>query len=768
MHPIPEPTRTLLLNSLFPETQRRGLAGRSFAALAALLGILSLGLSAFPATQAQAQALRPVPPLDELIASARATQELLDAYRDAVDAAHPVAAFQLGTAAVAAYELLRATRAQLADTGEVTHLDSALYPLEQALATWLGPQLFRGQTVMPGVHPVRLGAGPERAERLLDEVTQVGLLLKTSQEVEALLPGQALPECALLERKTQRNAVDLIDAWRGRPVNFAFLKEVLRSRGRWATIESAVGSRGKSLSDIDASVGRQALSTGPLHDVGDFDAERAETLLTPLSEADANSASDSHAQLDDQARAAANDVFAMIASAEPRARGGLIVQLASTGRLTAVMSEAVGRPWSEVELLHDSLPLDRSARTQAARRLLRPYFEGKGGILSVSRTLDEQISRRGDFATRWGLRALRFVYENGTFGFAREHDQAWDAMSSGYLTGAAYDRATLKAFGKASAIGIVSSVTGGAAGAAAGGYAGRLIGERAGALAEGMVGGMVSGFSGGASADTIDVLSGKRRWADVLVMDWFKAGGLGAGVGVGFSAAWMVGAEAARFLPPSLVTRGHRLLERYPQHSSLIHRLRAAGAAEGLAARTRILAKWSEVRRWIDDGILPPDSGLTLNPAGVLDGDAMLTLAIEPLQPINQAGDFAGPLLRISGVDGAGGKSVANGSSAGALTPRRFHGTKPKYHVNEAHVPGPKFNPKKTPLPPDAESVYLNAIPDDALNPSHWYGVNKKGQIYRFSDANNGTAHFSAIGEVGAGIQNMTAYAKARLKELQR
>ncbi|NJN12672.1 MAG: hypothetical protein HC815_33845 [Richelia sp. RM1_1_1] len=93
----------------------------------------------------------------------------------------------------------------------------------------------------------------------------------------------------------------------------------------------------------------------------------------------------------------------------------------------------------------------------------------------------------------------------------------------------------------------------------------------------------------------------------------------------------------------------------------------------------------------------------------------------------------------------------------------RFDGPKPKYHVNPAHVLGPKFNPKKTLLPDDAEEVFKKAVPDSATEPRNWYGVNEDGVIYRFADANDGTAHFSGRSDIGDGIRNITDYAKKRL-----
>ena len=69
-----------------------------------------------------------------------------------------------------------------------------------------------------------------------------------------------------------------------------------------------------------------------------------------------------------------------------------------------------------------------------------------------------------------------------------------------------------------------------------------------------------------------------------------------------------------------------------------------------------------------------------------------------------------------------------------------FHGRKPKYNVNPAHHPN---NPRKTPLPSDAENVYKKAIPN--AKGSTWYNVGSDGQIYRYFTDSAGNAHFSGI-----------------------
>jgi hypothetical protein len=57
-------------------------------------------------------------------------------------------------------------------------------------------------------------------------------------------------------------------------------------------------------------------------------------------------------------------------------------------------------------------------------------------------------------------------------------------------------------------------------------------------------------------------------------------------------------------------------------------------------------------------------------------------------------------------------------------------------------------------------------VPDSSSEARHWFGKNNDGIIYKFSNANDGTAHFSGRSDVGDGIKNLTQYAKERLRDL--
>ncbi|NUQ79773.1 MAG: hypothetical protein HUU21_40235, partial [Polyangiaceae bacterium] len=116
-----------------------------------------------------------------------------------------------------------------------------------------------------------------------------------------------------------------------------------------------------------------------------------------------------------------------------------------------------------------------------------------------------------------------------------------------------------------------------------------------------------------------------------------------------------------------------------------------------------------------------------------------------------------------AGLQGLG-QALSTGGGGRGTHLDRFNGKKPEYQINPAHDPrSPLFNPRKTPLPDDAEAVFRNAVPDHPVNPKNWYGVNTKGKLYRFANSNDGKAHVNGIEGVGDGIRNITDYALRRL-----
>ena len=133
----------------------------------------------------------------------------------------------------------------------------------------------------------------------------------------------------------------------------------------------------------------------------------------------------------------------------------------------------------------------------------------------------------------------------------------------------------------------------------------------------------------------------------------------------------------------------------------------------------------------------------------------------------NQGRPNAGESCKTEAGGGAGRGRVPPPTATDAADDDplpRFNGSKPKYMINDAHVPGRGLRPGKTPLPTDAEEVFSRAVPNDPENPTAWFGRRDSGQVYRFSMNNEGTmAHFSGIRGVGSGTRNITPYALRRL-----
>lgn len=114
----------------------------------------------------------------------------------------------------------------------------------------------------------------------------------------------------------------------------------------------------------------------------------------------------------------------------------------------------------------------------------------------------------------------------------------------------------------------------------------------------------------------------------------------------------------------------------------------------------------------------------------------------------------ADPNNFLRGGGGFGGGGIGTGSGiartpAPALKGDPYHPAsvagriKPSYRQNPAHDPkSPRFNPRKTPEPSDAEAVYQTAVRGGM---GTWYGKCSDGKVYRYFSDNAGSAHFSGI-----------------------
>lgn len=214
-------------------------------------------------------------------------------------------------------------------------LDLALTTTVPTLAVQVSPQIFGDQPVAGLIEPP-----PTTREPLGYLAYESGLVIQLLEEadlIQSLIspsnPTQATSEPA--SDVGQRDAIDHLERWKSRPINFLFLVRVLTQRGAWQRMQGVESLRGHTADDLAKKVTAQTKETGTTADVGSlWDVDGAKDALTygPTDWAvtDAN----------------ALDVFDMLAKAEPRARAGLIKQLQRMGLLGRLCDNL---PWGLVK-----------------------------------------------------------------------------------------------------------------------------------------------------------------------------------------------------------------------------------------------------------------------------------------------------------------------------------------------------------------------------------------------------------------------------------
>ncbi|HLP89363.1 MAG TPA: hypothetical protein VK184_12325 [Nostocaceae cyanobacterium] len=115
--------------------------------------------------------------------------------------------------------------------------------------------------------------------------------------------------------------------------------------------------------------------------------------------------------------------------------------------------------------------------------------------------------------------------------------------------------------------------------------------------------------------------------------------------------------------------------------------------------------------------------------------------------------------------------SASQGSGADQDRPWKedtYHGPKPEYENPGHHDPSsPNFRgggSKTTHLPPDAEEVYRNAIPEK--DGKTWWGRNSQGEYYRYQGS-NGKVHWNGREQSGRGLK-VPNYIRKRFESLLR
>jgi hypothetical protein len=416
---------------------------------------------------------------------------------------------------------------------------------------WLGDELVTGRVPEP---PQHVG---EVLVQLAYEAGLVVQLLEDADAIEALLRPSD-PERRTSEPVTdaaRAEALDHVEHWRSRPINFLFLRRVLVRRGLWEFLQGAQSVYGRTVAELERKVTTQAKETGTTADVGDrWDADEAHRAL---------SYSGGDWQVTDDE---ASQVLEMLGGAEPHARGELVKQLHRMGRLRTLCEHL---PWGAIKQLWESIP------DPAASRLLEPYWHGKGGGASLGKRLQAQ--------DHWYTNALNKFLDIATFGAKPHLDNAYDAREAGLISDGAYWSSVHKAVGRAAFVMAASTATGGIASELVGGVSeGIGIATLGTAGRVGMMGlrgaatGGVGNIAGHFATDLYDqALDGKDGFDSPSAYRRSFREGAALG-GAGELLAGAAGLVPARYLPRGLRTIAQQLAATHPRLTPLLEAVRRA------------------------------------------------------------------------------------------------------------------------------------------------------------------------------------------------
>lgn len=516
-----------------------------------------------------------------------------------------------------AAKLVELTRAKAA-------LDRTIAEKLPRLSTQLGPQMF-GNELVTG----RATEPPPRVREafmlLAYEVSIVVQLLEAADDIQRLIqPADEMRGTS--EQATEhahRDALDLLERWKGRPINFLFLSRVLAKRGLWTTLQGARSTRGRSTNELKRAVAAQARETGATPDTGElWDAEQAHRALS-------YSTGDWAISDDDALK-----VYDMLAQAEPRARAALVKQLHRMGRLGALCENL---PWGIVKQLWESIS------DPEASKLLEPFWTSKGGGASLGTKLKS--------AGHWYTDAINKFLDIATFGAKPRIDEMYDAREAGVVSDDAYYVGATKAIGRAALVAAAMTASGGLAGELTAGAAeGAGLGRAFTAVASGAAGGGVGNVAGHFVGDVYDQIADGKRGFDSL-SDYgssFREGAVFGGV-VG-----AVGLAASRFLPKATRTIAQDAAATHPQLTQLLDAARSAGRNAGARVRMTL--------RDFLASIAPPTPGLRLAYAGhalppriaAAAPSSWVLVTIRPLQDLNapmQTSRGIGDLAEVERVD---------------------------------------------------------------------------------------------------------------------
>jgi Domain of unknown function (DUF4157) len=589
----------------------------------------------------------PVPPatqspsIDQVIAAAKNAVDLMQlvretlfpAYRRAVDALDPLAAIELARNVVGSIDLaerlkhqvllaspdndyhrfLLSTPGQVDESEEVisgkfgqleifkAELFVNLPVFELDLAIKIGPQNFRDKPTLGDyeVPPI----GKSIIDYLAGEAANVVELIAIVQQVRAIL--QPRPNVSSqLTPDAKDQITKLIEPWRGRPVNFAFLVCVLSEESIWQELTKDDDGDGidKTLTDTNQEVKEQIGETGAFANVGELNTGALKDLLWGEKERPGDEDDDwdgSGHGIDDEG---AKELFEKLGGAGPEARGPLIRQIDKLGMLGQFCDHL---PWQSVRAMQNVIrPFDPHAAG-----LLGQHYEDKSDDKSLSRMeldqVDEYLSdehqnyvggipvgKGPDYVGAFGWFFLDFASNALTGGFHHKYSEALDMRNQGWITNDQFQSTATKALGEAAVVLAASTVTGGIGGEFGAGLAEAFGASKSVAqIIGGAVGGVSSGLGGHFAGDVYEqAFEGKQGFDSASA--YAKSGLMG-----GLTGTILAGVSVAggRYLG-----NAERPIDeaaaRNPGMSSALEQIRAAGFKSGSAIRGAGIRGASAVR----------------------------------------------------------------------------------------------------------------------------------------------------------------------------
>lgn len=401
-------------------------------------------------------------------------------------------------------------------------------------------------------------------------------LLLVIRKVE-LLAGSATASA-----EEVRDAAIEIEPWKSRPINILFLRRILLAKQLWSKLIKARGVGDEDLGAVVQDAKDQAMATGTLGDVGEFDARKANELLSY--------SATNWAITDDDAI----KVFKMVMSTAVNVRGKVLAQIDAMGKLDRLCENL---PWKYVEAMAKSTPDEK------IRRRLEPHYVGKGGGKSLSKVYEENIMKdlgENKWIRAYGWTFLLTAHGALTYGFLGAHDAAYDASEAGWISSDAYLSTTGKALARSAVIAAVTAATGAAGSAFGEGASTAVLGTSARALTASEyigagIGGATSGVAGTFVADVYDqALMEKKGFSSGS--EYIYAGIVGAASGMVGMKAQKIGANAAEALAKytgapqtgflaTPKTLSQMYAQKYPWLDNTLARFRGSGVRTGLRLR---------------------------------------------------------------------------------------------------------------------------------------------------------------------------------------